>query len=370
MRVLHLAAGNLFGGVETYLITLAKLRHLCPEMEPEFGLCFSGRLRDELTATGVPVHDLDAVRISRPWTVLRARSRLQRLVRQQSFDAVMVHSSWPHAVFAPVVRRSGVRLIHAVHGEIDHRHWLNRWAARTPPDAVIANSNFIVQSATNLFPRVPVQIMYYPVSQPNVDRDDVRCTIRRELSTAPKTVVILQASRLEPWKGQFLHVEALGKLKEFSGWKAWFAGGPQMAGEAEYLAELERRAKDAGIVDRICFLGQRKDVPHLMAAADIFCQPNSGPEPFGIVFVEALHAGLPVVTSNFGGASEIVIPDCGVLTLPGDAAAVAEALRELIADPERRRTLGEAGPSRAAELCDPARQLAKLAEIIFSPIGV
>ena len=64
-----------------------------------------------------------------------------------------------------------------------------------------------------------------------------------------------------------------------------------------------------------------------MAAADVFCQPNTGPEPFGIVLVEALHAGLPVVTSGFGGAAEIVEQTCGFLTTPGDTVAVATALR-------------------------------------------
>ena len=85
------------------------------------------------------------------------------------------------------------------------------------------------------------------------------------------------------------------------------------------------------------FLGQRADVPRLMAAADIFCQPDIGPEPFGIVFIEALYAGLPVVTSAFGGAVEIVDETCGILTAPGDTAAVATAVRSLIQDPSRRQ---------------------------------
>ena len=123
------------------------------------------------------------------------------------------------------------------------------------------------------------------------------------------------------------------------------------------MAELRTAANRAGIADRVRFLGQRADVPRLMAAADVFCQPNIGPEPFGIVFVEALYAGLPVVTSGFGGATEIVDKTCGVLTTPGDAEALAAALRSLIQDPSRRQTLGAAGPGRARSLCDPARQL-------------
>jgi hypothetical protein len=50
LRVLHLNAGNLFRGVETFLVTLARRRALCPQLEPAFGLCFPGRLEDELTS--------------------------------------------------------------------------------------------------------------------------------------------------------------------------------------------------------------------------------------------------------------------------------------------------------------------------------
>jgi glycosyltransferase involved in cell wall biosynthesis len=115
-----------------------------------------------------------------------------------------------------------------------------------------------------------------------------------------------------------------------------------------------------GLGDRVRFLGERTDVPNLLAAADIHCQPNSAPEPFGLAFVEALYAGLPVVTSDAGGAREIVTPQCGVLVPAGDRAALRDALAGLIGSRDRRATLGSAGPARAAELCDPVRQVASL----------
>jgi glycosyltransferase involved in cell wall biosynthesis len=143
------------------------------------------------------------------------------------------------------------------------------------------------------------------------------------------------------------------------------AGGPQKSGEEAYLAGLKSLADRAGIADRVRFLGQRRDVPRLMAAADIHCQPNTGPEPFGIVFVEALYSGLPVVTVAMGGAAEIVDGTCGIaVPTPGTPAAVADALARLVGDPELRRRLGSAGPVRAAELCDPDRQAGRLAEAI------
>jgi glycosyltransferase involved in cell wall biosynthesis len=95
----------------------------------------------------------------------------------------------------------------------------------------------------------------------------------------------------------------------------------------------------------------------LLAAADIFCQPNTAGEPFGIVFIEALNAHLPVVTSNLGGAREIVDDTCGVLVPTSDVPALSETLRKLIQDPVLRKSLGSNGPTRARGLCDPETRM-------------
>lgn len=361
MRVLHLSSGNLYGGVETYLSTLARLRHLAPEMEPEFGLCFPGRIRDELSATGVIVHDLGAVRLSRPWTVLSARRQLRDVLDSSEFDVVICHSTWPHCVFAPVVHKQ-VFLVHAVHGDYSTPNRLERWAARTSPDLVLANSKFTAEPAAKLFKNSPVKVVYLPVEPRDVgNRSAVRTAVRREVGTPDDAVVILQASRLEPIKGQAEHIAALGRLIELPGWEAWFAGGPQKPGEAELLSRLQQVARDLGVATRIKFLGQRSDVPRLMAAADIYCQPNIGPESFGLAFIEALFAGLPVVTSKFGGATEIVSDDCGSLVPPGDHQSLSSVLADLITDSVKRATMSENGPAHARDLCDPATVLARFA---------
>ncbi len=368
MNVLHLGAGNLYGGIEVGLTAMARLRHLAPAMESEFGLCFRGRLWDDLVATGAAVHDLGPVRLSRPWMVWRARGRLRQVLADSRPEVVVTHDCWLHTVFAPVVRGAGIRLVLSIHGMANRRHWLECWASRTPPDLVVANSRFTAGSVPAMFPGIPVEVWRAPRALPAVN-GSVPFEVRSELGTAEGAVVILQASRLERWKGHAVHLEALGLLRDVPGWECWLAGGVQKAGEGQFLAELRSAAEWAGIADRVRFLGQRADVPRLMAAADIFCQPNTGPEPFGFVFVEALHAALPVVTSDFGGATEIVDSTCGVLTKPGDPEAVAAALRSLMQDPSRRRALGAAGPSRAESLCDPARQL-NAAAALLRPVEV
>ena len=372
-RVLHLYAGNLYGGIERLLDSLARLKRHAPEMEPEFGLCFRGRMWDELAAAGVPLHDLGAVRISRPWTVLRARRNLKAVLKQRKYDAVVCHACWPHVVFAPAVRASGVRLINWVHDDLKGKHWIERWASRTPPDAVIVNSDFSAKSVAKVFPNVPSEVVYYPIEGAVIaDPSATRTAVRAELNTPDDAVVILLASRLERWKGADVFVEALGKLVSVPGWIAWLAGGPQRPSEQAYYQKLQHRVIELGLHDRVRFLGQRSDVPQLMVAADIFCQPNTGPEPFGVVFIEALVASLPVVTSDIGGGQETINATCGILTKPDDPESVARAIQTLIVNPGERRRLGAAGPSRARTLCDATRQLPAISRVIFNtkPAGV
>jgi glycosyltransferase involved in cell wall biosynthesis len=105
---------------------------------------------------------------------------------------------------------------------------------------------------------------------------------------------------------------------------------------------LKEVAERKGISDRVRFAGERRDVAAILRAADIYCQPNVGPEAFGISLVEAPAAGLPIVTSALGGALEIVDERCGLLVAPHDAGALTEALRRLLSDDGLRARLGRA----------------------------
>jgi glycosyltransferase involved in cell wall biosynthesis len=371
MKVLHLYSGNLYGGVETLLVTLARLRHLCPEMQPEFGLCFRGRLWDELTATGAPVHDLGQVRLSRPWTVFLARRKLKAVLRATRFDAVICHCCWPLAVFGRVLRNWELPTVYWAHdagltptkpGE--RRPMIERLAQATKPALSIAISNFTAPHAAGLYPETPIVHYYYPVElRLPENRADTRAKVRLALGVSDGKVVILQVSRLVAYKGQRLLLEALGQLADNPNWVCWQAGGPQQPGEHEYLAELRELATKLGIAERVKFLGERTDVPELLMGADIHCQPNKGPELFGITFIEGLAAGLPVVSTKIGGAAEI-LDGYGILVAPDDPPALAKALSRLIDDRAERERHGALGPRRAKELCDPQETFPRLKSIL------
>jgi glycosyltransferase involved in cell wall biosynthesis len=358
--VLHVCAGNMFGGIERVLLTLAQQQH-AHGMRSCFALCFEGRLAQQLRARGVPVDVLGDARVRYPWSVIRARRNLSSLAGRERFDVAVFHGCWPLALFAPVASEHGLPVVYWSHDAPKGNHWIERWARRRSPDLVIANSRATARAVAEFFPSAARDIVHCPVPASSAaSAPDVRRRVRAEMGVTDDERVILMASRLEPLKGHLVLVEALDTLRANPRWVAWIAGSASSAAEHAYAERIVAQARKAQIESRIRLLGHRDDVPDLLAAADIYCQPNTGPETFGISFIEALYAKRPVVTSAIGGALEIVDGTCGVLVPPGDATALATALSRLLEDDTIRTRLGEAGPPRARALCDVATQLEHL----------
>lgn len=364
VRVLHINSGNLYGGVESILLTLARCRDKCSTMESHFALCHEGRLSSELKEAGAPVHILGRARISRPWTVLRARRQLRSLLASERFDLVICHMPWSLALFGNTVTRARQRLGFWAHGLHTGRNWLERLALHTRPDVAIANSRFTESGMANLFPLTPRAVIYPPVALDAAQSlDQHRSAMRDQLDIEDDTVVVIQVGRMEACKGHLLHLQALAQMKSTTKWICWMVGGAQTPIEEEYFQSLQRAARELGIAEKVLFLGQRSDVPKLLAAADIFCQPNISPDSFGLVFVEALWAGRPVITTAMGGAIEIIDDSCGVLVEPNDIHALTAGLEKLIESPVLRQRFRQAGAGRAMQLCDPAANMRALRDL-------
>jgi glycosyltransferase involved in cell wall biosynthesis len=356
MRVLHVYSGNLLGGIESMLVAIARARADWGALDHEFALAYQGRLAEALAETGAAVHSLPPARLSRPLAIRRARAALADLLRGGGLDCVVCHAAWSQAIFGPGVRRGDVPLVFWAHDALSGRPWTERQARRVPPDLAIANSRFTAATLPAIYARVPCVVVYPPTSLEPSPQASRRRELRAALETPPDAPVIVQASRLDAGKGHASLLTALSRLRT-PRWIAWFAGGIQRPGDARYLSTLRQTADRLGIASRVRFLGQRTDLPAVLAAADLYCQPGIRPESFGLSLVEALAAGLPVVATAMGGACEIVDDTCGQLVTPGSTAALASAIDELMADRAVRDRCAAAGPARARALCDPRRQL-------------
>jgi glycosyltransferase involved in cell wall biosynthesis len=360
MKVLHLSSGNLYGGIETMLVTLAKHRHECVGTEHEFGLCFDSRVSAELRAAGAAVHQLGTVRLSHPQKVWSARRALHRILATASYDVVVCHGPWTLAIFASAVRRHGVPVVLWAHDAHQGKNLIERLAARQRIQHVVANSEYTSAHVGAWLPAVQRSVIYCPVEMREPDRKRSRAEVRQELSTPNDAKVILLVGRMEAGKGHLQLLSALGSMVADATWVCWMVGGPQRAIDDTFFAELKARADACGIVDRVRFTGHRSDVPDLLSAADIYCQPNTRAESFGISLVEALRYSKPIVTSAIGGALEIVDESCGLLIRPDDLSELCDALRRLLDNASLRARLGGAGAARANALCSPAERLREL----------
>jgi glycosyltransferase involved in cell wall biosynthesis len=124
-----------------------------------------------------------------------------------------------------------------------------------------------------------------------------------------------------------------------------------VAGDGELRAGFERQASEAGVSDRVRFLGRvpHAALPNMLRACDLFLLTTEPPESFGIVLIEAMACGLPVIATEYPGVEAVVEAGRnGLLVAPGDAGAVAAAIGRLLgAGEEGRRRMGGAGREKA-----------------------
>jgi glycosyltransferase involved in cell wall biosynthesis len=169
--------------------------------------------------------------------------------------------------------------------------------------------------------------------------------LKSDLGIAPDTPVVVCVSRLEPEKGVAALVEAVPRMLESCPRALCL-----IAGSGSQEPALRNLLKSLGVEDRVRLLGFRADAMSLIRAADVFVLP-SPKEGAGMVLLEAMALGKPVVACRAGGPEEIVAPGVtGLLVPPDDPAALGEALAQLLGDASTRRQMGQAGLERFRQL--------------------
>jgi glycosyltransferase involved in cell wall biosynthesis len=137
-------------------------------------------------------------------------------------------------------------------------------------------------------------------------------------------------------------------------------GGQARPFEQTLRRNLEKSATAHRISDRVRFLGERRDVGDILYAADIYCQPNTAREGFGIGLVEAMSRGLPIVATDLGATADPVGPEIG-LRVGVEPDQLAAALAALIEDRARRESLGSAAHARYVAHFSPEAALEEFA---------
>ncbi|HTB17686.1 MAG TPA: glycosyltransferase family 4 protein [Bryobacteraceae bacterium] len=167
------------------------------------------------------------------------------------------------------------------------------------------------------------------------------------LDQAPQgTVRVGLAATLAHWKGHAVFLRALARLPQDLPYRAYVIGGAiyQTGNSQRSLDELRSLTAELGIADRVGFTGYIADTAGAIRALDVLVHASTQPEPFGRVIAEGMACGRAVICSAAGGAAELITEGKDALAHPpGDDAALAARIAELVRDPELRSRLARAG---------------------------
>jgi glycosyltransferase involved in cell wall biosynthesis len=366
MRVLYVNQTSQVSGAEHSLLTL--LNGIRGEVE-QLVATPAGELTDELDAADfnwAPIRG--TVASFRPHPVHTTKGladigfsalQVRRLVAAAKPDLVYANTTRASLLALLARDRSGPptiahirdrapdgRFSRAVFELIGHR-----------ADAVVATSHYVADQFDEIELRRPVEVIYDPIDLAHFDPEKVDGpATRRALGLSEDTVVFSLVAQITPLKGQDTAIRAVAELAAegldvallLVGSVKFASPGTQLDNVA-FGSELHDLTAQLEAGNVVHFLGERSDVPDLIAASDLVLMPFWR-DAFGRVSPEAMSLGVPVVASEVGGPAETVRDGIdGVLLPPRDPSAWARTLGELARDRERRRELAQNALRRAQD---------------------
>ena len=281
-----------------------------------------------------------------PAVMWRNIGRLERLIARHGIDLLHVRSRAPAWSALAAARRAGIPLVTTFHGNYAAGSPFKRLynSVMTRGDRVIAISNFIAEQITAVYGAAADRVRVIPrgvdlrVFDPAAVSAERLVALAGAWRVADAERVVLLPGRLTRWKGQYVMIEALARL-ERDGMRCLLVGDDQ--GRERYRRALQDDIDRRRVADTAHIFGHCQDMPAAYMLADVVVSTSVEAEAFGRVIAEAQAMGRPVIATDHGAARETVIDgETGWLVPPGDAGALAVAIRAALAlDGEARERL-------------------------------
>ena len=356
LKVLLLQDTTNYAGTEAHVLTLAKNLVKHTAVSPVVGVTAGGELHRRCAEANIPYHVLPK---TSGMFNLAGIITVANMLLNREVDVIHAHNGRTSlvAVCAKLITRRGKVVLtqHFIEPDYVTRKRISGRLAGVIHRFVLANvdqhtciSEAVKTSFLKRHDQTEVISDSVHVVQNGIDdvyeslvalecRNQLLC----ELNLHQETRLILCVARLEPEKDVRALLSSLSKIETSIPFHC------VIVGDGSERSRLEVFVSDAKLQDKVSFLGFRDDVPTIMNAADVFVLPAPA-EPFGLVVVEAMLAGLPVIAIDNGGPSEIIIDEqTGFLVPSNDNRAMSVALVRLIDDPNLSILMGAKGQLRA-----------------------
>jgi glycosyltransferase involved in cell wall biosynthesis len=381
-RILFIDQSGQLGGAEICLLPLA----IRCTPQSEVLLLSDGPFRNRLHAEGVTVSVESDARIQcikkdrMRFGALAALPGILRQVRMiaeraKPFDMVFLNTQKALILGAFGRALHGKPTVWHVHDIVSREHFgrlhltLIKWAVKVGVDHVIANSRASADALIELtgLPRSAVPVVHNGVDMTRFGDDAGQASAvieqRRAALGLPRDAFLVGLfGRFTQWKGQHVALDAIARVPNAH----LVLVGDALFGETAYARSLRAQAEALGITDRVHFAGFQHDVASWMKAMDVIVHASTQPEPFGLVIIEAMAAGKPVIASNGGAVPEIVRHgENGIIIEPGDASKLAVAINTLQREPEMAGRIAAQGHADAGQHFSIDRYLQQMTRVLF-----
>jgi glycosyltransferase involved in cell wall biosynthesis len=273
-----------------------------------------------------------------PLGILRNAGRLAALIRAEGVGIIHARSRAPAWSALLAARRTAAHFVTTYHGTYNEnfpgKRWYNSVMARG--ERVIAISNFIAGHIREHHRTEPCRIRVIPRGVDTALFDPALVAparleaLRAAWMLPAGRPVIMLPGRLTRWKGQGVLVDAMAQVPD--------AVAVLVGGGAAHRRELESRIATLGLADRVRLVGHADDMPAALLLADIVVHASTDPEAFGRTVIEAQAMARPVIAADLGAPRETVQQGVtGWRVMPGDPAALAALLRQVLALPAAAR---------------------------------
>jgi len=341
IRLLYLITRPDLGGAQTHVLDL--IREFACRYEVHLGVGCAGPLTDSVGQLGVPVHFLPSlIRSLNPWRDIRAIHECSGLIQRLQPHLVHAHSSKAGIVGRVAARRCRIPAVFTAHG------W--GFTAGTP-----IVRRLVALTAERLAAPLAQRLICVSESDRQLalrfgvgteaSLVTIRCGVPTDLAPCADPTKhpprLIMVARFNEPKDQATLLRAIALLK---------GRGVKVAldfvGSGPSLSMRRTLAERLGIDENVRFLGDRNDVPQLLADAQVFVL-STHYEGLPISILEAMRAGLPVIASRVGGVPEAVEDNVTGLLVPrSDVPALAQAIFKLVDSPALRAQMGKAGRAR------------------------
>ena len=360
MKILHVCAI----GTTAEILLLPQINYLLSQGFEVGIACSWDEDSQRLQEKGYTVHPVQIDRKISPIPNIKSISGLTKIIRENNYDLVHVHTPIAAVLGRIAAKLAGVKaILYTAHGFPFHdlsspsQYFfysnIEKYAA-TITDLILTQNHEDISTATKLRLCPPEKLAYLG-NGVDIERfkrsrlnPESQSQLRQSLGISNDSLIIGTIGRLTRKKGSGYLVEAAGKLiSEFPNLHVLVIGSELTTDPEPFQIELNQKIKTLGLEKQVTLTGERQDIPELLGILDIFTLPTFTHEGLPRSIVEAMAMGLPIVTTDVRGCREAVVHEKNGFIVPSqNSTKLAEALRMLLFDPQLRQDYGQASRER------------------------